>query len=656
LISPGTSFKGNWRPFLRYERGDVVDLAGDVYICIANTYTPYGSNTSSYIAKNTYPTDTNYWTQILGTGDRDRRLYGVQTMNQQPLGWTRNLGGKWTNGEAGGTSAGFGYIDVEGNCNYGGYKHGGTGIGDQTNGYTSYGFYQTAFLYTGWQDSTQNGGAGRLTTPDGEAPKVTQMVLNNNGLGYWVLNNGELYASGTGGQGQLGNSSTSTRYYPVRVDATDTTDWLGNTIPYTFRNSRIVKVASTVQGYNSSSNISTWALDDIGQVWAWGYNGYGQLGLGQDNATAASVGNAQTNQTRPRCIPRSFFEGKKIVDIYAWGGVAGSAFAIDEEGGLWAWGQEGFGELGLGARHGSITGVVGYHFTPTKVPIDFNLYGGIQKIWVQTHSTTTRFTFILDGEGKIWVSGYLYSNSGNDNTLWTGAGSGTGGSYSGRFIRLVHNWWRDHEIENFWVIGDYNWTMYMREKGTGITYSVGHNYHGVLGQQANTQSWWNSGGFKAEPGRVDGVTNVVEVWNNCGSFSSSTSRAYMTPCLLTEEGQLWGMGSNDYGSLGQGYSGNSYNDINYDEIQNSANVFKRIPHPGGYSAKWASGAGWPNDTATNDIGLYLTDQGQAMIAGFDGTTGHQALQGHFWATQYYQSNIIDPGAYVRYHIHGYPGS
>jgi len=654
LISPGSSFKGNWRPFIRYERGDVVDLAGDVYICIANTWTPYGSNTSSYIAKNTYPTDTNYWTQILASADRDRRLYGVQTYNQQPLGWTRNIGGKWTNGENGSTTSGPGYIDVEGNCNGAGYKNGAFGQGSSNNGYESYGWFQQSFLFTGWQDSTQNGGSGRLTTPDAEAPKCIQWMYNAQQLSYFLMNNGELYASGTAGNGQLGNSSTTVRYYPVRVDATDTTDWLGNTIPYTFRNSKIVKFASSCQGYNTTTGHCI-ALDDVGQVWSWGYNAYGQLGLGQDGAAVASVGNAQTNQTRPRCIPRSFFNGKKIVDIYSWGGSYGSNFAIDEDGGLWGWGFDTVGELGLGHRDVGYGGP-DYVWTPQKIAIDFNVYGGIQKIWIQNHGTTQRFTWILDGEGKMWLGGQLIDNSIATANFWTNSQNSTQYA-SGRFIRLVHGWWKDHEVENFWLIGDKNFAMYMREKGTGITYSVGHNYHGVLGQAANTTYWWNNGGFKTEPGRVDGVMNVVEVWNNNGSFNTSTSpnRAYMTPCLLTEEGQLWGMGSNDYGSLGQGYSGNNYSDTNYDELHASSNLFKRIPHPGGYSAKWASGSGWPHDGSTYDCGQYLTDQGQLMIAGFDGTTGYQNYQGSYWSLRYYESVIIDPGGYHRYHIHGLPG-
>jgi hypothetical protein len=470
------------------------------------------------------------------------------------------------------------------------------------------------------------------------------------------MNNGELYAAGVSGQGQLGNSSTSTRYYPTRVDATDTTDWLGNTIPYTFRNSKIIKVASSVQGYTAATNVSTFALDDQGQVWSWGYNAYGQLGLGSDNTAAASSGNALTNQTRPRMIPRSYFEGRKIVDIYSWGGNLGACFAVDEDGYLWAWGCELYGELGLGNRAGSGTASYAQHWTPQKIDVDWPRYGGVQKIWIQIYGAANRWTHILDGEGKLWQGGAPTDSNASNASFVADSQGGT--QYAANaFVRLVHGWWRDHDIDNFWYAGDAGFTLYLRERGTGISYSAGHNYGGTLGQGAAHQYWWNNGGFKQEPGRMDGPVGIVEVWNNNSGFATSTSpnRSYVTPCLLTESGDIWTAGIADYGSNGLGNTGNATLDPVWTELATAPNQFKRIPHPGGYSAKFSSGCGWALNTSTGDAGAYLTDSGQMFIAGYDGQDGARYYQGHYYAARYYQINIIDAGAQHRYNLHGLPG-
>lgn len=642
LFAPGTNFKDGWRPFVTYQRGDIVSLAGDVYIYTGEPY-----------VYNTYPRDTTYWTKVFEAADRDQRLYAVQTWNQQPLGWTRNLGGRWWTGETGYYGS-FGMIDAEGNANVGATKNQGHGTGDASQGYGSYGWYQSAFLFTGWQDSTQNYGTGRLTTPDGEAPKCIQWLTTADSMSHWLMNNGEVYGSGFNTQGQLGNSTTSaTSNRAVRAYATDTTDWLGNTIPYTFANTRVIKIA--VSSLGASSAPSIFALDDIGQVWAWGYNAYGQLGLGSDNTTSGSVGNATTNQTRPRCLPRSYFNGRKIVDIMTMGTNAAGTFAVDEDGNLWAWGCEGWGEMGLGQRTGSPTTGYSYYMTPRRVPVDFNQYGGIKKIVMNWWgSGTTRWTAILDGEGKMWIGGFMQNNSNNMN-MWTNAVS-TGNMISGHFIRLNKGWWRDHDIENFWICGDARgWSMYLREKGSGITYSLGHNQYGTLGRGGSNSYWWNSSGFIPEPGRMEGPRDVVDAWNNQGaSNTTDTSQMYSTYVLICEDGSAWGQGQNSYGSLGLGYSGQTDPGMEYQDQYSGSHRMQRIPHMGGDNSKYIGGLGWGQ--GTYDAGMWITQNGQLMISGCDGTSsGHENWQGQFWTLRYYQSAISNPGAYHRYHIHGYHG-
>ena len=105
------------------------------------------------------------------------------------------------------------------------------GTGDsQTSGH-GYGKHRyTGFTFTDWlmssdcssfNPNTYSDDKG-LPTPDGECPRTMQIVNGHNTC-YFVMNNGEVYASGYNGHGQMGSWHTSDRSYTERVTANDTT-------------------------------------------------------------------------------------------------------------------------------------------------------------------------------------------------------------------------------------------------------------------------------------------------------------------------------------------------------------------------------------------------------------------------------------------------
>ena len=113
--------------------------------------------------------------------------------------------------------------------------------------------------------------------------------------------------------GQLGNGTTGgVSTEKVQVKSPDGEGVLEN----------IISVAA--------GNSYSVALDKDGNVYTWGYNGYGQLGLGDGNY---------------RALPVKVDSLQGIIKIKA-GNV--STFAIDNNNKLWSAGYNGYGNLGDG--------------------------------------------------------------------------------------------------------------------------------------------------------------------------------------------------------------------------------------------------------------------------------------------------------------------
>ena len=128
-----------------------------------------------------------------------------------------------------------------------------------------------------------------------------------------LLKGGTLRSWGANNHGQLGGGATSGNIYQPPVKALD-----------------LERVKAIAAGSHHSL-----ALLEDGTVWAWGYNGYGQLGDG-------------TKTDRHRPVQVSELKEVKAIAAGRLQGGSHYSLALREDGTLWAWGLNNYGQLGDG--------------------------------------------------------------------------------------------------------------------------------------------------------------------------------------------------------------------------------------------------------------------------------------------------------------------
>jgi len=151
-----------------------------------------------------------------------------------------------------------------------------------------------------------------------------------------AVKNGGLYAWGYNNSGQLGDGTTTNRLTPVAVSG----------------------LSSGVTGMAGGETYSL-AVQN-GGVYAWGYNYYGELGDG-----------TVTDHHTPERIDAS-----DLFSIVAVAAGSDSSYALSSDGSLWVWGDNYYGELGLGTSANNyltpqhLLPPSGYDFTSIEANVD----------------------------------------------------------------------------------------------------------------------------------------------------------------------------------------------------------------------------------------------------------------------------------------------
>ncbi|XP_065258401.1 RCC1 and BTB domain-containing protein 1 isoform X1 [Emys orbicularis] len=165
---------------------------------------------------------------------------------------------------------------------------------------------------------------------------------------------GEVYAWGHNGYSQLGNGTTNQGITPIQVCT----------------NLLIKRVIEVACGSHHSM-----ALSSDGDVYAWGYNNCGQVGSG-----------STANQPTPRKVSNCL-QTKMVVSI-ACGQT--SSMAVIDNGEVYGWGYNGNGQLGLGNN--------GNQLTPCRVAA----LHGVCVLQVTCHSSHTSAAKTQGGQVYMW--------------------------------------------------------------------------------------------------------------------------------------------------------------------------------------------------------------------------------------------------------------
>jgi alpha-tubulin suppressor-like RCC1 family protein len=271
--------------------------------------------------------------------------------------------------------------------------------------------------------------------------------------------NGGLWAWGLNYEGQLGDGTTQHRSSPIKV--MDGTRFKSIAVGFTF----------------------SLAIDTSGGLWAWGNNINSELGIGRVGGT--------------RIAPTRVKSDTRFTSIAAEGW---HSLAIDEDGGLWAWGSNQEGQLGDGTTQ--------RRNTPIKIK-DGTRFRGI--------AASSFYSLAIDENGDVWAWGNWSWNrkdgDGKVSVVTTPTKINEGYNFTSITTSKVHSLAIDNR---------------------GELWGWGYNFYGQLGIGKNYD-------WKTEPTKIQGGTRFVSV-----------SAGHDHSIALDRSGNIWAWGENVCGQIGDG--------------------------------------------------------------------------------------------------------
>ena len=348
----------------------------------------------------------------------------------------------------------------------------------------------------------------------------------------FISKDGELYAAGYGAEYSIAGigGSVIREYGPRMIPLAD--------------GEKITNIYS-----GGANGPSMYVLTDAGNVYSCGYNGYGQLGLGNtiDRTTFQKI---------------TFPANDPVVWFSPLSGTANSIScgAVTQSGKLYMWGYGGDGSLGLGNTTN--------YSTPTRVNIGAIADKIITKVFVHNNGN---FTYVIDEDDKVYSCGsnaYGQLGLGNLTSRNTFALIADrladdillshGAAASAYIIRSGEVWSCGYNGSGQLGLGNTT-NQSTFQKINGITCAQlslgGHNETNVVCRQSDgsVRTW----GYNAYGALGIGSTTNANAPQTPSGFTGTASKVltldnYAFTAILRNDGIVWTTGYNGYGQCGRG--------------------------------------------------------------------------------------------------------
>lgn len=333
---------------------------------------------------------------------------------------------------------------------------------------------------------------GKYILPAGKiADKAYSNFLSQGFQLFVQTTDGDLYGSGYGANGQLGNGQTNSI----------------NSTPQKFQLPNGEKAI-----YVGPNGESTFVITDASNIYAAGSCSNGMLGTGTctggNLSTPIRVALPTPNVSDPNTIPDS-----EIVTDF------NSVYVRMKGGRVYGWGNNGTGQLANGGTTG------------TNTPIQIGTFGNSGQPKAVNLAFDGDTIYIVDSNGDAWAAGrndYGQLGIGSTATPKTSLQKVQIPGGGGKVIKVTTDQW---------------FASFMTD--TGNVYSVGINGKGQLGIGTTSTRVTSPTKFTLPSG-----VGAVDIWTT--SVGTGSSQNYNNTFVVGSDGKVYAAGSNVYGQLGIG--------------------------------------------------------------------------------------------------------